>query len=74
MLTYEYGCMKCKHRFEMVQGMNHLAPLLCPSCGEEGAIEAIIHGGSGFVLRGSNWAKDGYAATPASLGKTEEKP
>ncbi|HPQ81545.1 MAG TPA: zinc ribbon domain-containing protein [bacterium] len=55
MLTYEYGCRNCKHRFELRQSINDDPVRVCPKCG--GEVERIIGAGSGIVMKGG--AKSG---------------
>jgi putative FmdB family regulatory protein len=59
MPIYEYECTKCKVSFE-VKVKSHKSPKPdCPECGEKDPKKKISV--SGFVLKGSGWARDGYS-------------
>jgi putative FmdB family regulatory protein len=68
MPIYEYVCVKCKDKQEIITH-THDAPetVPCQQCG--GTAERIISL-SNFQLKGGGWAKDGYQkgtkTTPAS--------
>jgi putative FmdB family regulatory protein len=60
MPTYEYECTNCKHAWDIEQKISDATIKTCPKCKKKSA-KRLISGGGGFQLRGSNWAKDGYA-------------
>lgn len=55
-MTYEYEC-KSGHRFEEQARISAPARKRCKICRK--ACKRLITG-SGFVLKGDGWAKDGY--------------
>lgn len=52
MPTYLYKCGECGE-FEKEQKISDAPLAKCPTCG--GAVERLIAGSGGFVLKGSNW-------------------
>ena len=60
-MTYEYECLACKHSFQEEQRISDPPITHCPGCGEEKARRLISGGGTGFVLQGAGWYKDGYS-------------
>jgi len=59
MPTYEYVCLKCKHKFEKVQSMSDAALTTCPKelCGQKkwgkGKVKRAITAGAGLIFKGS---------------------
>ena len=60
-VTYEYQCKVCKHRWEAEQRITAEPLTECPSC-EQPQAQRLVSGGTGFVLDGKGWAKDGYGS------------
>lgn len=58
MPIYEYEC-ECGKVFDAIQGIND-EPLTVCECGKEGCLKKKVSR-STFKLKGSGWAKDGYA-------------
>lgn len=63
MPTYNFECTKCKNEEEKFISMNAYMkskrnPLKCSEC--KGDLKSIVSSGSTFVLKGGNWASDGY--------------
>jgi putative FmdB family regulatory protein len=52
MITYEYECGSCGHRFERSQSINDKPVGKCPKCGKKP--HRLISGGSGFITRGDH--------------------
>ena len=52
MITYEYECGSCGHRFERVQSISEEPVGKCPECGKKP--HRLISGGSGFIARGDH--------------------
>jgi len=63
MPTYDYVCDACEHRFETQQEMTAGPLKKCPECGKM-KLRRLISGGTGFILKGGGWYKDGYGKTP----------
>lgn len=54
MPTYEYQCTSCGKTFEAVQRMSDPALTSC-SCGSEGTVHRLMHGGTGLIFKGSGF-------------------
>lgn len=52
MPIYEYKCRECGE-FEANQRITEPPLGKCPTCG--GAVQRLVGGGGGFVLKGGNW-------------------
>jgi putative FmdB family regulatory protein len=59
-MTYEYKCFSCDHEWELEQSIKDEAEKVCPKCGEETA-QRLISGGTGHILKGGGWAREGYS-------------
>ncbi len=58
MPTYEYECIKCKHRFEIFQNMSD-EPISSGSvC--EGKVKRLIGAGAGIIFKGSGFYVNDY--------------
>lgn len=66
MPTYEYQCKCCNYCFEAFQSMKDDLLSECPKC-LVNALQRLISGGSGFVLKGGGWYKDLYSSTSKSV-------
>ena len=53
MPTYEYRCVKCKKKFEMLQRMSEKPIKKCPKCG--GKAERLIGAGAGLIFKGTGF-------------------
>jgi putative FmdB family regulatory protein len=58
MPLYEYKC-DCGEVFATHQSITDDSLPQCPECGEK-TVKRCISTGTGFVLAGSGWARDGY--------------
>jgi putative FmdB family regulatory protein len=58
-MTYEYRCHSCGHRWEAEQKISEPPLRRCPRC-KRRAAERLASGGTGHVLKGSGWARNGY--------------
>lgn len=63
MPTYEFECLKCKKKVELLRSMNDDTPVLCceESCGDLEMMQLISK--SSFQLKGLGWAAEGYSKT-----------
>ncbi len=70
MPIYEYECMSCKHRFEVLQGINAKPLTKCPKCSKK--VKRLISGTGGFIFKGPGF----YATDYRNPGRTakEAKP
>lgn len=62
-MTYEYECTNpsCGHQWEEEQRITAQSINVCPKCMQQTAKRLISKPvGSGFVLSGEGWARDGY--------------
>ena len=59
MPTYEYVCKSCSNHWEEDKKINDPPQDTCPKCKKKTA-KRLISGGTGFILKGSGWFKDGY--------------
>ena len=60
MIAYECKCKVCNYELTLELKVNDELPH-CPKCLVYG-LERLATGGTGFVLKGDGWAKDGYAS------------
>jgi putative FmdB family regulatory protein len=61
---YDYACVACRHRFEVLHGVNESGPRQCPVCG--GQVSRAFAPPT-ILFKGSGWAKvDRRSASPAS--------
>lgn len=58
MPTYEYECLKCKHKFEAFQGINEAHLKECPACGK--SVKRLISMGAGIIFKGSGFYATDY--------------
>ena len=56
MPVYDYLCIACDHRADILHGINDPAPNFCPSCGAEGTMRKQFSAPS-IHFKGSGWAK-----------------
>jgi len=52
LITYEYECGSCGHRFEREQHITDEPVRECPKCGKNP--HRLISGGSGFIWKGGD--------------------
>ncbi|HUU88080.1 MAG TPA: zinc ribbon domain-containing protein [Candidatus Glassbacteria bacterium] len=60
-MTYEYKCQKCNNEWEEEQSIHDEPIKICPKCKHETAYR-LISRGTGFILKGNNWAASGYSS------------
>ena len=58
MPTYEYECLKCKHKFEKFQNMTEEPLKVCPKCG--GKLHRLIGRGAGIIFKGKGFYHTDY--------------
>ena len=77
MPIYEYECLQCGKRTELLQRMDEAPMAACPHCG--GEVRKLISAPA-FQFKGSGFYKTDYAGKPESKteskseSKTESKP
>jgi len=72
MPTYEYECLKCKHRFEKFQSMTDVPLKKCPDCG--GELRRLIGRGSGIIFKGPGFYATDYRKPDKNADSKREKP
>lgn len=70
MPIYEYECIKCGNRFEVIQGFSDPAITSCNSC--SGKVTKVISPPA-IVFKGSGWYVTDYSDKFKDKGKTEVK-
>lgn len=68
MPIYDYICSNCRHRIEVIHGINADGPRFCPSCGAEGTMTKALTSPT-VHFKGSGWAKKDRSSTSASRTK-----
>jgi putative FmdB family regulatory protein len=63
---YDYVCSACRHRFEVLRGLNEAGPGQCPLC--EGPVTRAFAPPT-IVFKGSGWAKVDRRSTGAPRKK-----
>ena len=71
MPTYEYECTNCGHRFERFQSMKDEPLKRCPECRHK--IRRVLHGGAGFLFKGSGFYITDYRSENYKKRAKEEK-
>ena len=64
MPTYEYECLSCEHKFEILQGINAKPISKCPNCGKK--VRKLISSTGGFIFKGSGFYATDYQAAKKS--------
>lgn len=71
MPTYEYECLKCKHKFEASQSMSEPPLKVCPVCGKP--VKKLISVGAGIIFKGSGFYATDYRSKSYKDKAKEEK-
>jgi len=58
MPTYEYECLSCKHKFEVLQGIKDKPITKCPKCSKK--VRKLISSTAGFIFRGAGFYATDY--------------
>jgi len=70
MPVYEYKCLKCQKKFEIMQKFSDKPLEICPDC--KGRIKKLISNTS-FILKGTGWYATDYASTDRKKAVDAEK-
>lgn len=70
MPIYEYECLSCKTRHEIIQKHSDRPITVCPKCGKK--MKKLISNTS-FVLKGTGWYKTDYAKKETTTEKKAVK-
>ncbi len=71
MPTYEYECLSCKHKFEILQSITAKPKTKCPECGKK--LKKLISSTAGFIFKGAGFYATDYkkaSKTPPSAPTT----
>ncbi len=58
MPTYEYECLSCKHKFEILQSITAKPKTKCPHCGKK--LRKLISSTAGFIFKGTGFYATDY--------------
>jgi len=72
MPTYEYQCLSCKHKFEILQSIKDKPKTKCPKCGKK--LKKLISAAAGFIFKGSGFYATDYKPHKASEGTKSQCP
>ncbi|HJP88397.1 MAG TPA: FmdB family zinc ribbon protein [Candidatus Limnocylindrales bacterium] len=72
MPIYDYVCSNCKHRVEVIHGINASGPQVCPNCGQEGTMRRAF-ATPAIHFKGSGWAKKDRSSTSGASTKAAAK-
>ena len=70
MPLYEYECLKCGRRTEILQRLDESPLAVCPHCG--GEVKKLISSPA-FQFKGSGWYVTDYAGKKGAESKSEAK-
>lgn len=70
MPLYEYECLKCGRRTEILQRLDQAPLAVCPECG--GEVKKLISSPA-FQFKGSGWYATDYAKKGGSESQSESK-
>jgi putative FmdB family regulatory protein len=65
MAIYEYECLSCKHKFEILQSITAKPKTKCPKCGKK--LKKLISSAAGFIFKGAGF----YATDYKKSGKPQ---
>jgi len=71
MPTYEYECLSCKYKFEILQSITTKPKTKCPKCGKK--LKKLISSTGGFIFKGTGFYATDYkkaGKAPASASPT----
>ena len=70
MPLFEYQCVQCAERVEIIQRLSDPPYSHCPKCGGE---MKKLFSAPAIQFKGSGWYKTDYAAKPAGKSESSEK-
>jgi putative FmdB family regulatory protein len=65
---YDYICSNCRHRTEVIHGINEAGPRFCPACGAEGTLTKAFSAPT-VHFKGSGWAKKDRSSASSARTK-----
>jgi len=69
MPTYEYECLSCKHKFEILQSITSKPITKCPKCQKK--VKKLISSAAGFIFKGPGFYATDYKKTKKPLNNTD---
>ena len=70
MPTYEYECLSCKHKFEILQSITARPKVKCPKCGKK--LKKLISSTGGFIFKGKGFYATDYKKTDKSVNSSSQ--
>ncbi|MCK9571688.1 MAG: zinc ribbon domain-containing protein [Candidatus Omnitrophica bacterium] len=70
MPTYEYECLSCKHKFDILQSITAKPITKCPRCGKK--VKKLISSTGGFIFKGSGFYATDYKKSSKSSHHSEQ--
>jgi putative FmdB family regulatory protein len=71
MPIYEYKCLSCGHKFEVLQKVSDEPIKVCPECG--GEVKKLIGTGAGLIFKGSGFYITDYKKNSTSSKTTAKQ-
>ena len=68
MPTYEYQCLSCKHKFEILQSITAKPITKCPKCSKK--VKKLISSAGGFIFKGAGFYATDYKKPTKSQAPT----
>ena len=72
MPTYEYECLSCKHKFEILQSITATPKTKCPQCGKK--LKKLISSTAGFIFKGKGFYATDYKKASKSVNSSSGDP
>ncbi|MFH1191775.1 MAG: FmdB family zinc ribbon protein [Candidatus Omnitrophota bacterium] len=69
MPTYEYECLSCEHKFEILQSITAKPETKCPQCGKK--LKKLISSTAGFIFKGAGFYATDYKKTSKAKNAPE---
>ncbi len=70
MPIYEYTCVSCEYKLEVIQKISEVPLKECPECGED-SLRKLISAVS-FRLKGTGWYETDFKDKPKNKNKNKE--
>ena len=69
MPTYEYECLSCKHKFEILQSITAKSKTKCPKCAKK--LKKLISSTGGFIFKGAGFYATDYKKPAKSADNSQ---
>jgi putative FmdB family regulatory protein len=70
MPTYEYECLSCKHKFEILQSITAKPKTKCPKCAKK--LKKLISSTGGFIFKGTGFYATDYKKAAKSTNSSSD--